>query len=308
MSLAYAGLSIEIAATLAYENPKPVLTTPGNLGLAYRDVSFPAREDQVLIRGWFIPGVLPTGKLTADRTLIVVHGRAKNRADPQDGILDLSARFARRGFAVLAFDMRGMGESPPAPDSLGFFEQRDVLGAVDFLRSGPPPYPLLGRPRIVGGWGVSMGAISLILAAAREPAVRAVVADSTPADVLSLLEREIPRQGHVPASFTPGALLMAYLLYGIDYAAVRPVDAVGRLAPRPLFLIDGTADTYTGQSSLGLLTTSARRAAGAQVTSWLVPKATHAQDFRTAPVEYVRRVMSFFETALGPDLSSGGAT
>lgn len=189
MSLAYAGLSTEMAATLAGENPKPVLTTPGNLGLAYRDVSFPAREDHVLIRGWFIPGVLPTGKLTADRTLIVVHGRAKNRADPQDGIFDLSATFARRGFAVLAFDMRGMGESPPAPDSLGFFEQRDVLGAVDFLRSGPPPYPLLGRPRIVGGWGVSMGAISLILAATREPAVRAVVADSTPADVLSLLER-----------------------------------------------------------------------------------------------------------------------
>ena len=42
MSLAYAGLSIAIAATLAYENPKPVLTTPGNLWLAYRDVWFPS--------------------------------------------------------------------------------------------------------------------------------------------------------------------------------------------------------------------------------------------------------------------------
>src|SRR5438874_9913511 len=47
--------------------------------------------------------------------------------------------FRSHGLAVLAFDMRGAGESTPAPLSMGTLEQRDVLGAVDFLRSGPIP-------------------------------------------------------------------------------------------------------------------------------------------------------------------------
>jgi uncharacterized protein len=66
-------------------------------------------------------------------------------------LLDFSAALARAGFAVRAYDTRGTGASDPAPDSLGSFERRDVLGAVDFLRSGPMPYPALGRPRVIGG-------------------------------------------------------------------------------------------------------------------------------------------------------------
>src|SRR5438067_1027279 len=235
LTLGYAGISTFVATRLAYAPPEPVTTTPAALGLDFRAVTFPSRGDSVPLRGWFIPGLLPDGRMTAQRAIIVVHGARSTCADP--GVLDLSGELARYGFAVLAFDMRGMGASPRAPLSMGYFEQRDVLGAVDFLRSGPLPYPELGRPRVIAGWGVSLGAVTLLLAAAKEPAIRALVSDSGYPDFASILEREVPKRGHLPPLFTPGALLAAQALYGINFYDVRPVDTVARIAPRPIFFI-----------------------------------------------------------------------
>src|SRR6266700_5573263 len=230
LTLAYVVISFYNATVLVDVPQKPLYSTPATFGLQYHNVTFPSREDRVQLRGWFIPGVLPNGTLTAHRTIIMVHGSRTNRADKDAGLLRLSAALAQHGFAILAFDMRGMGESPPAPLSLGYFEQRDVLGAVDFLRSGSVPYPQLGRPRIIGGWGLSMGGTTLILAAAQEPAIRALVSDSAYADIIPILEREVPKGGHLPSFFTPGALLAVDALYGINYYAVRPVDVVVHIA------------------------------------------------------------------------------
>jgi fermentation-respiration switch protein FrsA (DUF1100 family) len=248
--------------------------------------------------------VLPGGRLTAQRTLIVVNGTRTNRADPDAGLLDLSGDLARHGFAVLAFDMRGTGQSPPAPLSLGYFEQRDVLGAVDFLRSGPLPYPELGRLRAIGGWGVSMGAATLLLAAAREPVIQAVVSDCAYADAASELERVLPQQGGPPRPFTPGVLLAVRALDGIDFSAVRPVDMVASLAPRPLFLIHGSADTFVPPFNQDELYAAARAVPNAHVDYWRVVGAGHAQSYHTARAEYVARVVAFFSAALGPDTSA----
>jgi pimeloyl-ACP methyl ester carboxylesterase len=253
-----------------------------------------------MIRGWFIPGLLPDGQKTTRRVLIMIHGANQNRTDPAAGLLALASDLAHQGFAVLLFDMRGNGESPPAPFSLGYYEQRDALGAVDFLRNGPLPYRELGRPRVIGGWGVSMGAITLLLAAAREPAITAIVADSAYPEIAPILEREIPKQGHLPGFFTPGALAAARVLYGIDFYQIKPGDIVASLAPRPLFFIQGAADTFNPPSNLGVLVHDAQAAPNANVQSWMVPGAAHAQAFHVAGVEYVNRLVSFYTVALGP--------
>src|SRR5256884_8985391 len=148
-----------------------------------------------------------------------------------DHQLQLTGELARHGLAVLAIAMRGAGESTPAPLSMGTLEQRDVLGAVDFLRSGPIPIPELGRPRVIGGLGISMGAATLLMAAAREPAIQAVVSDSAYAEAAPLLEREIPKRsvavvGRIPGVFAPSALAMARILYGVDLFGARPVDTI----------------------------------------------------------------------------------
>jgi uncharacterized protein len=303
---AYAGISLYVATALVQQTVLPVTQTPASLGLQYQDVVFPARQDHVMIHGWLIPGVLPDGQLTVQRTLIMLHGRNQNRTDPAAGLLDLSGALARNGFAVLAIDMRGAGESPPAPMSLGYYEQRDALGAVDFLQSGPEPYPALGRPRVIGGWGASMGAITLLLAAAKEPAIKAVVADSAYPEVVPIFEREIPKEAGIPAFsiFSPGGLLATDILYGINFYADRPGDIVASLAPRPLLFIQGASDTYNPPSNLGVLVHDAEAAPNANVQSWLVPGAGHAQAYHVAGAGYVDRLVAFYTAALGSDTNS----
>ncbi len=299
LTFGYMSLSIIIATQVAYTQPKPITRTPAALGLSFQDVAFPSREDHVLLRGWFIPGVLSNGQMTVQRAIIMVHGMHSNRAAEELGLLDLSAALARRGFAILAFDMRGHGESSPAPLSAGYFEQRDVLGAVDFLRSSSLPYAKLGRPRVIGGWGVSMGGATMLLAAAREPAIRAVVADCAYAAIVPLLGRG----SGVPPVFIPSILASFRILYGVDYYTVRPVDVVARIAPRPIFFIQGTADTVVPPWNLLELAAAASRAHGAHVQTWLVPGAQHVQSYHVMGDTYVRRVVAFLTAALGSDTS-----
>ena len=303
VTMAYTALSIYIATQLVYVPQKLLYATPASLGVQFKYVTFPSRVDQVQLKGWYIPGVLPDGNVTSQRTIIMVHGTRTNRTDQKAGLLNLSGELARHGFAVLAFDMRGTGESPPAPLSLGYFEQRDVLGAVDFLRSGPIPYPTLGRTHVIGGWGVSMGAATLMMAAAQAPAIRAVVSDSAYADIIPILEREVPKGGHLPPLFTPGTLFAVNVLYGIDFHAVRPEDIVANIAPRPILFIHGTGDTYVPPSNMDALAAAARTAPDANVQTWLVPGAAHAQSFNMEGAVYVDRVVAFYNAAFGPNTS-----
>jgi fermentation-respiration switch protein FrsA (DUF1100 family) len=312
LSVGYLGISSYVAEQLVYRTPTPIQRTPASLGLRFANVTFPSREDHLVLKGWFIPGVLPDGRLTADRTIVVVHGTWANREDRGDKQLELTGDLARRGLAILAFDMRGMGESPPAPLSFGYYEQRDVLGAVDYLRAGPLAFPELGRPRAIGGLGVSMGAATLLIASANEPSIKAVVSDSAYAEIVPLIERDLSRYqvaviGSVPWVFAPSALVMARLLYGVDYFAVRPVDSVAGVAPRPLLLIHGARDEYIPVINFDRLHKAASSPPTSQVTSWLVPKARHAQGYKIAGGDYVTRVGRFFDAALGPDQRQPGA-
>lgn len=244
-----------------------------------------------------MPGVLPNGQLTTERTIIMVHGLHSNREALEGGLLNLSAALVHKGFAILVFDFRGHGQSAPAPLSMGFFEQRDVLGAVDFLQSGHLPYPNLGRPKAIGGWGISMGGATMLLAAAQEPAIRGVVADSAYAAFVPLLERN----DLMPAPIIPGVLLAMQMLYGINFNAVRPVDVVASIAPRPLFFIEGTSDGLVPPWNMNWLAAAARSAPDAHVQTWLVPGANHIQSYDVMGNVYVQRVAAFFTRVLGPE-------
>jgi uncharacterized protein len=293
----YMGVMTYVASRVEFSPPPPITQSPASFGLSYRDVTFYSRIDHIRLRGWFIPGILPSGRLTAQRTLIMVHGTGSNRASLL--LLDLGSQLASHGFAIFAFDMRGMGESASAPLSEGYFEQRDVLGAVDFLRSGTLPYPELGRPRAIAAWGDSMGASTVILAAAQENAIRAVVSDSGFAALVPVLESN----PQYPGVFLPSVLLAVRVLYGVDYYAVRPVDVVARIAPRSIFFIQGAADTIVPPSNLKILATAAA-VPGAHVQTWLVKGAGHIESYKVMGTTYLEHVLAFFTQALGSDTTA----
>jgi len=296
--LGYAGASVMAAMALMAPNssPRPMTQTPAAWGLLYQTVSFPSRSDHLLIRGWLMPGLLPEGKQTVQRTIIVVHGFPGNRSS----VLRVSAALVQQGFAVLALDLRGNGESAPAPRSLGEFEQRDILGAVDFLQTGALPFPLLGRPRVIGGWGTSLGASTLLLAAAAEPAMRAIVSDSAFADAAALVRSRWEQQG-LPSWLLPGAVPAGQLLYGVNYDQARPVAVVAQIAPRPILFIHGTADRSVPIVNMDQLVAAASQPPNAHVQTWKVPGAQHVQAFSLMPEAYVQRMVAFYQSALGPD-------
>jgi fermentation-respiration switch protein FrsA (DUF1100 family) len=144
-----------------------------------------------------------------------------------------------------------------------------------------------------------MGGATLLLAAAREPAIRAIVSDSAYSDIIPILEREIPLNSRLPRFFTPGALLAGRILYGANYYAVRPVDVIASIAPRPMLFIHGAGDLYIAPSHMDEL--AASKVSGTRIQTWLVPGAEHAQSFNTMLDEYVARVAAFYNETLGTD-------
>lgn len=278
--------------------------TPTDYGLSYRDIRFPSRQDQLMLAGWFIPGILPDGQLTTARAIMMVHGLDSSREAPEAGLLELSVELVRQGFAVLAFDTRGHGESAPARPSMGYFEQNDVLGAVDFLCSGPLPFPALERPRAIGGYGLSMGGAALLLATAREPAIQAAITDCAFAAFVPL----IAQATRLPHVFMPIIANVMGLLFGINYRAIRPVDVVASIAPRALFFIHAGADMVVPPSDMFQLAKAASSGADAHVQTWLIDGAQHVQSYHTMGVEYIRRVVAFFTAALGSTARSADVT
>lgn len=314
LTFGYASASIYLATQLVNLQGRPLDShTPADFGLAYHNVQFPSRDDHLLVHGWFIPGVLPSGQLTSDRTIIVMPGHGGPRNDHTIKLLNLESDLAHSGFAVLTFDPRNAGQSPKAVDGVGYFEQRDALGAADFLQTGTLPYPDLARPRVIGALGTSMGAVSLIYATARDSAIRALVSDSAFADILPIYERDIPKGAAqlVPPlapvfpAFVPGTLVAADVLYGLNGFDNRPVDVVASIAPRPIFFIHAAHDDSTPSSMMDQLTAAASAPTNAHVQSWKVPGVyQHAESYATHSVEYIARVTTFFASSLGPDRSA----
>jgi len=73
---------------------------------------------------------------------------------------------------------------------------------------------------------------------------------------------------------------------------VQPVDHVGQLSPRPVFLIQGLADQVVPPGSAQRL----YDAAGAPRKLWLQPDIGHLGMYGVLPEEYERRVVGFFES------------
>ncbi len=101
----------------------------------------------------------------------------------------------------------------------------------------------------------------------------------------------------MPGAIIPGVLFAMQLLYGINFDAVRPVDVVASIAPRPLFFIEGTSDGLVPPWNMNLL---AEAAPDAHVQTWLVPGANHIQSYDVMGNIYVQRVAAFFINVLGP--------
>jgi pimeloyl-ACP methyl ester carboxylesterase len=184
------------------------------------------------------------------------------------------------------YDSRGCGESEGVGIALGAREPDDVIGAVHYLEHRSDL-----TNKHFGALGISLGAGIVLLAAAREPALQATVADSAWADE----SPQIDRMGQLSAlPLLPYEPALVDSLIGTRLADARPLEAIGHIAPRAVMLIHSADDANTTTPLTG--EHQLYQAAQSPKEQWIAPSGGHIGALNAHTTEYEQRVLSFLST------------
>ncbi len=253
-------------------------TKPSELNMSYEEITF-SSTDGIKTNGFFIPA----GKAKA--TVIVLHGYGTNKSD----MLSFAEMLHHHSYNVLVFDFRGHGQTK-GKCTLGFNETRDLAGAVNYLGTRKDV-----NQNKIGVLGCSMGANVAIIGAANDPRIKAVVADSGFASFEKTITKFAKLFYSLPKyPFVPPAIWFAELRAGFCARKADATKYIGKISPRPVFVIGGANDVRippVNQENLF-------RAAGEPKQIWIAPEADHLEVRSLWPQEYEKRVVSFFDKYL----------
>jgi fermentation-respiration switch protein FrsA (DUF1100 family) len=215
-------------------------------------------------------------------------------------------RLLEQGYDIFTFEPRGQGESVAQPgyEPLQWItdhEVRDMNAAVAYLKSRPD-----ADPRGIGFFGVSKGGGAGLLASARDPYVRCFVTDGIFATYTTMVPYMRKWIALYSTRFWLQAILPSWYYGRVARACLKRLErmrhcrfldlepALARLAPRPLLMIHGGADTYIKPEMARTLFQRARQ----PKEFWLVEGAKHNQAIQVAAEAYHLRVLAFFQSHL----------
>jgi len=255
-----------------YVHPRRLAPPSGDLlrenRIEYQEIEL-VTSDGVRLAAWYTPP--QNGAL-----ILVAHGYGDRRPE------EFYNLFAEHGYGVLAWDFRGHGASDGDLVTLGYYEVLDVEAALAFA---------LARPEVehIGGWGGSMGAVTMIRAAAQNSEIEALVVDSP----FATLEDELDLRVPYPL-LKPLIRFFAERETGLSLDLVRPVDDIGLISPRPVFIIQGMDDGMVPLDSAERLYTAACQPR----ELWTEPGVPHLTMYAYFRTRYTNRVIKFFDTHL----------
>ena len=272
--LAYGAISYRVADGVTKLERKPLEPAAAAVSSVHEDVSFTA-TDGLLLKGWWFP------------TGAVAGGPGAQAAKPDKAVDKIAPLFLARGWDVLLFDLRGHGESAGDRYSLGQYEPRDIVGAIDFVheRTG------IDRRRIAV-IGESLGGGSAIMTVAADPTIGPVVTDSAYSDGYTVVAEVGQNYTGLPSWFTPGIVLTSKYFFGLDVLKVKPYEVVGTHPERAWLFIECDADkTVFPHHGTDLRTASANP----DTELWMVRGCDHVQAFTKHPEEWARYVFAFLD-------------
>ncbi len=244
---------------------------PTELAYSPENVTFSA-TDGVKLKGWFLP------QSNSTKAVVLLHGVRANR----DSMLPRAEWLRSLGYNVFLYDARGCGESEKVVRSFGYYETRDLLGALLWMQ---------GRGMTnIACVGCSQGAATVLLASGQLPAcVSAVVAEAPYATLRATTDDHFRQHTGLPSSYF-GMLVVpiAEWKLGFKMDNVSPLHEIPKLKA-PLFLIGGTADILAPVVDLQKLYI----ADSSEKTSWLIEHAGHADFFSYAENQYKQQVGDF---------------
>lgn len=145
-----------------------------------RDLELLNDRGQKLQCSHFLPFSTTPETPTKLPCVIYLHGNSSSRLEACDVLPVLLPR----SITVFCLDLSGSGKSDGEYISLGYHEQEDVRIVVQHLRNS-------GLVSAIGLWGRSMGAATVVLRAAEDPALAACVMDSPFCDFPMVAEEVI---------------------------------------------------------------------------------------------------------------------
>jgi len=240
---------------------------------AIEDVAL-VTSDGLTLRGWYAPS-------KNGAAVVFVHAGSSNRTNY---IVEAGA-LARAGFGVLVYDSRAAGESEGDLVSWGDREQRDLAAAFDFVQKRAD----VDQDRL-GLAGASIGATTVALFAAADPRPRAVLLYAT----WTSLEDEIRFKFGQRLALLAVPVTWRFRSAGIDVNALRPVDRIADISPRPLLVVTGDADEDTPLPVMRQLFARANE----PKTLLVLEGAGHGGYAEIGGDPYLRRVVDFFRHAL----------
>jgi pimeloyl-ACP methyl ester carboxylesterase len=190
-------------------------------------------EDGIRIAGWYIPAAGEIGP--KGPTVVLVHGSDGNKSEMLGW-----ASVLHETYNVLAFDLRNHGQSSGEQTTQGALEQLDLKAVLDWLSATKHPAQLAVL-------GLSLGAAAAINEATTDDRVDAIVVSSMHATMAKAAEARLDRAGYPLSVAGAWAVLLGGLIRtGQDMSAVDPVQAIGRLAGRPVLILSGGKDDSVG--------------------------------------------------------------
>jgi len=229
--------------------------------------------DDVTLRGWYVP--------SGNRAAVVLgngHGAAR-------GQLAFEARaLTQHGYGVLLFDWRAHGESGGSRTTWGVEEQRDLKAAVDYVARRPDV-----DPQKIGALGFSMGAMTVTMVAARDVRLRAVALEGGFTSLEAMIRHDESHFGWLSERAAVATLRDA----DIDVDAVRPIDVICRISPRPVLIINGADDRDTPVAAARELF-----AAACRPKSLVIIAGANHQSYAAGGAALAARIVAFFDQAL----------
>jgi pimeloyl-ACP methyl ester carboxylesterase len=245
-------------------------------------------------RGWLLrgaenaPAVILLHKFGADRSYVLNLGVKLNEST---------------NFTVLMPDQRGHGDNPLVKNaSFGGCEAEDLSTAIEFLRNlkTTNQMPLVGQKNI-GIFGVEMGAMVAIAAAAKDTSVKAIALDSVPLDSDTVLKASVVRRfPFVSFATTKLARLGTYLYYFDGCYQREPVCDIARsVEGRNVMLLAGL-DAQEYQDSTGRLSKCFPQGTRIESKLDLSPSGFSITNASMEQSEmYDQRLIDFFRKSLG---------
>lgn len=230
------------AVWLVYTSARPIkaryLVTPDKYGqLSTRAAQVTAEtwlnRDGTTARGWLLrgiengPAVILLHKSGADRSYTLNLGVKVNEST---------------NFTVLMPDQRGHGEDPLVQNgSFGGCEAEDAGAAIDFVRSLKTPSQISLVGKNLGVYGVEMGAIVAISAAAKDLNIKAIAADSVPYGSNEILKATVERRFAFASFATSRLAQLGTRLYYFDgcYDRSDACDTARKIENRSVLLLAG---------------------------------------------------------------------